>query len=77
MDYGPDQLIHQPFVDGMIHSGTPEDILPLFSSWSLIRIGPSSMYVPFRGLDMPGFVLGTNHLVPWEILFKTEDPGIT
>ena len=77
VDYGPDQLIHQPFVDGMIHSGTPEDILPLFSSWSLIRIGPSSMYVPSRGLDMPGFVPGTNHLVPWEILFKTEDPGIT
>ena len=77
VDYGNDQLLNQPFTDGMVHSGTPEGIFPLFSSWSLVRIGPSSMYVPSRGLDMPGFIPGTNHLVPWDVVFQTEDPNIT
>ena len=72
-----EQLLNQPFTDGMVHSGTPEDIYPLFSSWNLVRIGSASSYIPSRGLDMPGFIPGTNHLIPWDIAFQTEDPNIT
>ena len=78
VDYNNEHLLkQQPFIDGMVHSGTPEGVLPLFSSWSLVRIGSASSYSSSRGLDMPGFIPGTNHLVPWDIMFQTEDPNIT
>ncbi|XP_076825569.1 nonsense-mediated mRNA decay factor SMG8-like [Clavelina lepadiformis] len=77
VEYNDDSLLTQTFTEGMIHSLTPEGILPLFSSWSLTRIGPASMYIPNHGLDMPGFIPGTNHLVPWDIQFHTDDPTVT
>uniref|UniRef100_H2ZMM7 Nonsense-mediated mRNA decay factor SMG8 n=1 Tax=Ciona savignyi TaxID=51511 RepID=H2ZMM7_CIOSA len=68
----------QLFTEGMMHSQlTVEGVLPLFSSWSLVRLGCASIYTPIRGLDFPGFLPGTNYLVPWEIPIMTEEPGTT
>ncbi|XP_039249346.2 nonsense-mediated mRNA decay factor SMG8-like [Styela clava] len=55
------------FIDGMIHSNCKKGVLPLYPCWSLVKTGSYSHYMAMRGLETPGFLPGTNFLVPWDI----------
>jgi len=77
VDYVEEASQKQTFTEGMIHSGLNDGVLPLFSSWSLIRFGPASAYVPNHGLEMPGFLPGSGFLVPWDISLQGDETGVT
>nr|XP_006640864.1 PREDICTED: protein SMG8 [Lepisosteus oculatus] len=55
---------------GMLHSGCPEGLLPRFSSWSLVKLGPAKAYSCHSGLDQPGFLPGSTFLLPWDIVIR-------
>ena len=40
------------YLPGMVHSEAPAGLLPKFSSWSLLSMGPFSTYVPAQGVYM-------------------------
>ena len=42
-------------------------LLPLFSSWNLIRTGDFGSYSELKGIEQPGFVHRTNFLLRWDI----------
>lgn len=65
------------YLPGMLHSNCPKGLLPKFSSWSLVKLGPAKAYNFHTGLDQQGFILGTNYLMPWDIVIRTrtEDEG--
>ncbi|XP_030842357.1 protein smg8 isoform X2 [Strongylocentrotus purpuratus] len=54
-------------LEGMLCSITPRGMLPSFSSWSLVCLGPSSLYNPTKGLDHPNFMRDSKHLLAWDI----------
>ncbi|CAH1122260.1 unnamed protein product [Ceutorhynchus assimilis] len=57
---------------GMLTLTSQPGLRPLFSSWAVTRLGPSSMYNHKFGLSYsahPGFLKSTNYLLPWEIAF--------
>ncbi|KAI8796259.1 protein smg8 [Biomphalaria glabrata] len=56
----------------MIHTKSPPGLLPLFSSFSLCRLGASALYSHMNGLELPGFLAGSNFLLPWDIPVKSE-----
>ncbi|XP_064460631.1 nonsense-mediated mRNA decay factor SMG8-like [Ornithodoros turicata] len=61
------------FLPGMLHSQSPPGLLPCYSSWSLVCLGPSSLYSHSIGIqDQPGFITGTNFLLPWDVAVKFE-----
>ncbi|KAG8182047.1 hypothetical protein JTE90_013977 [Oedothorax gibbosus] len=61
------------YLPGMLHTESKLGLLPMFSSWSLICLGPSSLYSHNIGLqDQPGFLPGTNYLLPWDVTVKLE-----
>lgn len=60
------------YLPGMLHSNCPKGLLPTFSSWSLVKIGPAKAYNFHAGLDQQGFILGTNYLMPWDIVIRTR-----
>lgn len=47
--------------------------LPLYSSWSLCRLGNASSYQVSKGLEQPGFFPGSNFLLPWDIPLLNEN----
>lgn len=64
------------YLPGMLHTLSPTGLLPEFSSWSLVCLGPSSLYSHNLGLqDQPGFISGTNFLLPWDVTVKLEHTG--
>ncbi|KAG8587656.1 hypothetical protein GDO81_005741 [Engystomops pustulosus] len=65
------------YLPGMMHSNCPKGLLPKFSSWSLVKLGPAKSYNFHTGLDQLGFIPGTNYLMPWDIVIRTkpEDEG--
>lgn len=65
------------YLPGMLHSNCPKGLLPKFSSWSLVKLGPAKAYNFHTGLDQQGFIPGTNYLMPWDIVIRTrtEDEG--
>ncbi|GIX84218.1 protein smg8 [Caerostris darwini] len=70
-------LTRQPstteYLPGMLHSESKLGLLPMFSSWSLVCLGPSSLYSHNIGLqDQPGFIHGTDFLLPWDVTVKVE-----
>ncbi|XP_015679965.1 protein SMG8 [Protobothrops mucrosquamatus] len=60
------------YLPGMLHSNCPKGLLPTFSSWSLVKLGPAKAYNFHAGLDQQGFILGTNYLMPWDIVIRTR-----
>ena len=58
------------FIETMLTMETSPGLLPLFSSWSLLLLGPASLYSPQRGVEQHGFFSGSNFLLPWEIPFR-------
>lgn len=70
-------LVRQPstteYLPGMLTVSSPAGLLPQFSSWSLVCLGPSSLYSHNLGLpDMqyPGFLPGSNFLLPWDVTVR-------
>lgn len=70
-------LVRQPstteYLPGMLHTESPCGLLPKYPSWSLVCLGPSSLYSHNIGIqDQPGFIPGTNFLLPWDVTVKME-----
>lgn len=60
------------YLPGMIHSDSPIGLLPEFPSWSVCCLGKGTLYSHTQGLDLPGFLHGSNFLLPWDITIKAE-----
>ncbi|XP_052821205.1 nonsense-mediated mRNA decay factor SMG8-like isoform X2 [Mya arenaria] len=60
------------YLPGMIHTDSPSGLLPKFPSWSLVCLGKSTTYNQNQGLDMPGFLPGSNFLLPWDVTVQAE-----
>uniref|UniRef100_A0A6M2DWN0 Nonsense-mediated mRNA decay factor SMG8 n=1 Tax=Xenopsylla cheopis TaxID=163159 RepID=A0A6M2DWN0_XENCH len=72
-------LVRQPstteYLPGMLHTLSPPGLLPQFPSWSLVCLGASSLYSHNLGLSEaqhPGFIQGTNFLLPWDVTVRLE-----
>lgn len=68
------------YLPGMMHSGCPKGLLPKFSSWSLVKLGPAKSYNCHTGLEQPGFLPGSSFLLPWDLVIRSrseEDTGLT
>ncbi|XP_068187507.1 nonsense-mediated mRNA decay factor SMG8 [Antennarius striatus] len=66
------------YLPGMMHSGCPKGLLPKFSSWSLVKLGPAKSYNCHTGLEQPGFLPGSSFLLPWDLVIRSrseEDAG--
>ncbi|XP_057677857.1 nonsense-mediated mRNA decay factor SMG8 [Corythoichthys intestinalis] len=66
------------YLPGMMHSGCPKGLLPKFSSWSLVKLGPAKSYNCHVGLEQPGFLPGASFLLPWDLLVRSrldDDPS--
>lgn len=72
-------LVRQPstteYLPGMLTTTSPSSLLPQFPSWSLVCLGASSLYSHNLGLSdnqHPGFLTGTNFLLPWDVTVRLE-----
>uniref|UniRef100_A0A3Q1EN71 Nonsense-mediated mRNA decay factor SMG8 n=1 Tax=Acanthochromis polyacanthus TaxID=80966 RepID=A0A3Q1EN71_9TELE len=80
----PSLIDRQPstveYLPGMMHSGCSKGLLPKFSSWSLVKLGPAKSYNCHTGLEQPGFLQGSSFLLPWDLVIRSrseEDTGLT
>jgi protein SMG8 len=56
------------FLEHIPHTNSPTDLLPLFPSWSVLCVGPSSLYSHANGLrDQPNFKPGSEYLLPLDL----------
>ncbi|XP_067622842.1 nonsense-mediated mRNA decay factor SMG8 isoform X2 [Eurosta solidaginis] len=63
------------YLPGMVHTESPLGLLPRFPSWSLVCVGPSSVYSHNTGLlehFQSGFLSGANFLLPWDVHVRLE-----
>ncbi|XP_061755036.1 nonsense-mediated mRNA decay factor SMG8-like [Nerophis ophidion] len=60
------------YLPGMMHSGCPKGLLPKFSSWSLVKLGPAKFYNCHTGLEQPGFLPGSSFLLPWDLVIRSR-----
>ncbi|KAK9536910.1 hypothetical protein VZT92_006663 [Zoarces viviparus] len=60
------------YLPGMMHSGCPKGLLPKFSSWSLVKLGPAKSYNCHTGLEQPGFLPGSSFLLPWDLVIRSR-----
>lgn len=63
------------YLPGMLLITSPPGLLPQFTSMSLMCIASSSFYSHNTGLSesqMPGFLSGTNFLLPWDVKVRLE-----
>ncbi|KAL6257681.1 hypothetical protein P5V15_011262 [Pogonomyrmex californicus] len=70
-------LVRQPstteYLPGMLHTESPSGLLPQFSSWSLVCLGPSSLYSHNLGLQHQIGVFPTSaFLLPWDVTVRLE-----
>ncbi|XP_015586501.1 protein SMG8 isoform X2 [Cephus cinctus] len=70
-------LIRQPstteYLPGMLHTESPSGLLPQFSSWSLVCLGPSSLYSHNLGLQhQTGVLSNSAFLLPWDVTVRLE-----
>lgn len=64
------------YLVGMLNSKSPKNLLPIFNSWSLVCLGPSSIYSHNLGVqNQPGFIQDCNYLLPWDVTVKIEHSG--
>lgn len=77
-------LVRQPstteYLPGMLHSESPSSLLPQFPSWSLVCLGPSSLYSHNLGLQeqqQAGLVSGSSYLLPWDVTVRLVVPNIS
>lgn len=70
-------LVRQPstteYLPGMLHTESPAGLLPQFSSWSLVCLGPSSLYSHNLGLQhQAGILSNSAFLLPWDVTVRLE-----
>ncbi|XP_018597379.1 protein SMG8 [Scleropages formosus] len=68
------------YLPGMLHSGCPKGLLPKFSSWSLVKLGPAKAYNCHTGLEQPGFLPGSAFLLLWDVVIRCrseEEAGLS
>ncbi|XP_001844514.2 protein SMG8 [Culex quinquefasciatus] len=72
-------ILRQPstteYLPGMLHAASPAGLLPQFPSWSLVCLGPSSIYTHNSGIPehvQSGFLSGANFLLPWDVSVRLE-----
>ncbi|XP_011306755.1 protein SMG8 [Fopius arisanus] len=70
-------LVRQPstteYLPGMLHTESPTGLLPQFSSWSLVCLGPSSLYSHNLGLQhQTGVLQNSAFLLPWDVTVRLE-----
>nr|CAD7262909.1 unnamed protein product [Timema shepardi] len=72
-------LLRQPstteYLPGMLHADSPSGLLPQFPSWSLICLGPSSLYSHNLGLQdqqQAGLLGGSAYLLPWDVTVRLQ-----
>jgi len=61
------------YLPGLVHTVSDFGLLPLFPSWSLACVGPSSIYSHNTGLQehfQSGFLSGANFLLPWDVQLR-------
>ncbi|KAH8391668.1 hypothetical protein KR200_000051, partial [Drosophila serrata] len=61
------------YLPGLVHTVSNFGLLPLFPSWSLACVGPSSIYSHNTGLQehfQSGFLSGANFLLPWDVQLR-------
>ncbi|XP_017059286.1 protein SMG8 [Drosophila ficusphila] len=61
------------YLPGLVHTISDFGLLPLFPSWSLACVGPSSIYSHNTGLQehfQSGFLSGANFLLPWDVQLR-------
>lgn len=52
-------------------------LCPSFNSWSLVCLGPSSIYGHNVGIqNQPGFITNTNYLLPWDVTVVLENADL-
>lgn len=59
----------------MLHTESPNSLLPQFPSWSLVCLGSSCLYSHNIGLQEtqhPGFLNSTAYLLPWDVTVRLE-----
>lgn len=64
------------YLPGMVHNESPQGLLPHFSSWSLLCVGPSSLYSHSTGLlehFQSGFLSGANYLLPMDVQVRLKN----
>ncbi|CAG9862883.1 unnamed protein product [Phyllotreta striolata] len=65
-----DTINKSEYLHGMLTLSSSPSLLPLYSSWSLVCLGASSLYSHNLGLSEshhPGFLSSTNYLLPWDV----------
>lgn len=65
------------YLPGLVHISSGCELLPLFPSWSLACVGPSSIYSHNTGLQehfQSGFLSGANFLLPWDVHVRLVQP---
>lgn len=65
------------YLPGLVHMSSGCELLPLFPSWSLACVGPSSIYSHNTGLQehfQSGFLSGANFLLPWDVHVRLVQP---
>ncbi|KAH8419340.1 hypothetical protein KR222_005657, partial [Zaprionus bogoriensis] len=65
------------YLPGLVHMCSGCELLPLFPSWSLACVGPSSIYSHNTGLQehfQSGFLSGANFLLPWDVHVRLVHP---
>lgn len=61
------------YLPGMLHTESPAGLLPQFSSWSLVCLGPSSLYSHNLGLQhQAGILPNSAFLLPWDVTVRLE-----
>ncbi len=60
------------YLPGMLHSGCPKGLLPKFSSWSLVKLGPAKAYNSLAGLEQPGFLQAPLSSCPGMLSFGAD-----
>ena len=63
------------YLKGLETTDSPKGMLPLYSSWSLLRTGAFGSYSELKGIEQPGFINRTNFLLRWEIRKSLYSPA--
>ncbi|XP_022901917.1 nonsense-mediated mRNA decay factor SMG8 [Onthophagus taurus] len=73
------ELKQREVSSAMLTTISPRSFVPDFSSWSLVCLGPSSLYSHNLGLleaHQPGFLNSTNYLLPWDVVVYSKPKPI-
>ncbi|VDD82857.1 unnamed protein product [Mesocestoides corti] len=70
------QEIAVSFVQGMPVLGQPAGTLPLYPSWAIHALGKYFSYSHSSGMSHPGFLRGSNFLLPWDVQLSRSSVSV-